>query len=219
MGGYVNTAQIELLPGFQVLEHAPGHTRLIIPSGFDITVKRIGPYVFRQLEDREDLKDIGPFIVKILLLSQLQPPGVEVDHIYEPPDEMPDREAFEKEWMWWHQYRLWNMRRNEISYRRELEKSDLALLNSVYINDGPVQCEDEQWLTNIESRVVMPTSWSERLLLFYQQVVVTTVNTADVIRELAITKEVTMEGLRKAFDSFRRKMERRTGIVADEGTG
>jgi hypothetical protein len=202
-----NVQDVELLPGFIVHEHKPGLSTVTVPSEFKLRIARLGPYVFSPLDTREDLKDPGPFTVIIKLMEKLQPPGIEVPWVYEAPDEMPNREQFPKEWAWWHQNLAYGRKRLDILALREKARVDMMLLAAVRIVDGPYGVDDPEWLRALAGMVGEPQTHADRLLLFFYTQVLTTTATFEVVKYLATTKEVTIEGIKSAFDRFRSVVE------------
>lgn len=220
----VTLSDIRMVPGFELVEHTPGYTVLTIPSGFKIKVKRLGPHTFRVLDSREDLKDPGPFRIKVKLLENTHPEmQLEEEIIYSPPmddsniPKCPDKEKHPRAWAYFQQWLAHADKRREVALIKDQERSKLFMLNSIEILAGPLQVEDDEWLRRIECVLYghMPTMWSERLLLFLQTQVITTVSTQDIIRKLATVEEVTLKGLRQAFDSFRSAVQRDAAIQSD----
>jgi len=201
------------VPGFEVLEHQPGHTVLTIPSGYTLTIRRVGPYTFDHLDSREDLKDPGPFTIKVRLLEKLQPPGVEEEILYRPPTdddgkpEEPDREQHERAWMYYQQWQMHQLQRTNIIKQRDNERNDLALLTGIKVQDGSVDVDDNEWLECLGIDTANLTR-SQRMLLFLKTEVIRSITTADIIRFFIQVKEVNVDGLKRAFDSFWRIMAR-----------
>lgn len=210
-------ADIELIPGFSVIEHSLSSTTVIVPSGFTLKVKRIGPYMFDGIM-KNDIEDPGPFKIKVMLLEKIQPPGVEQEIIYEAPrDETgkiqePDKEQFEKAWMYFQQWKMHELMRQNIAIRRGSVRFDFALINCVEIIDGPYTVESTEWFGRIEDRVSPVKSYGDRLLVFFKTQVLTSQAIRQVLEKLLFAEEVTIEGLMRAFDSFRSQMARGTAV-------
>jgi len=211
----METSNIELLPGFKVIEHSITSTRLLLPSGFDITVTRLPPFMSDCLKKGELLEDPGPFKIIVLLMAKLRPPGVEQEIEYVPPSEEPDKDEFPEEYMYYHQFIAHEKKRRTIQVVNSNTRMDNTLLTCVTVNDGPVSLDDDDWLKRLEGRIIEPVTYSDRLLLFYKLKVLTSLTTIEVVRDLTIVEEVTMEGLLKAFDSFRSRMARDKDIRAN----
>lgn len=208
-------SEIELIPGFKVIEYTPGCTVLDIPSGFRLKIKRLGPYMYGALEEGE-LKDLGPFKITVRLMEKLQPPGVEQEITYEPPKDEngkvrePDREQFEKEWMYFQQWKAHEKQRAELSMQRGIMRFDMAIANCIEVLDGSISADDAEWLERLVSTgAPEPKNKTQRFLLFFKSQIVTTENARDVILFLMKVEEVTFEGLKQAFDDFRSDMVRR----------
>lgn len=210
-------ADIELIPGFSVIEHSLSSTTIKVPSGFTLRIKRIGPYMFDGIM-KDDIEDPGPFKIKVMLLEKIQPPGVEQEIIYEPPrDEAnriqePDKEQYEKAWMYFQQWKMHELMRNNIIIRRGSARFDFALINCVEVIDGPYTVADTEWFGRIEDRVSPVKSFGDRLLIFFKTQVLTSQNIKEVLQKLLFAEEVSIEGLMKAFDSFRSEMARGTTV-------
>ena len=199
---------LDPIPGFELIDHTPGYTTLKIPSGFTLKVGRLPPFMFELLE-REDIKDTGPFIIKLKLLPKLNPDGnAYQDWPYEPPTDSdgkifePDREEAQQAWVYYQQWRLHEKDRVERSIMRSHERWNLLLVNSIDIIDGPIDINDDGWLEPLLYLVSDPKSVGERKLLFLKTKVITGQSTKDILERLVMVKEVTLEGLKLAFDSF-----------------
>lgn len=211
------TDQVELLPGFTVIEVTPGHTVLKIPSGYTIKVKRLPPFLF-DLKQGADLKDPGPFKITIKVLEKLKPPGYDQEILYEPPKDdegrvyCPDREEHEQAWVYFQQWRAHEADRND-RYQLRIEMQwDLALVNCIAVLDGPDDMTDDDWFEPLLEFIEGPTSLGARKVLFLKSQVIGDIQTRDVIRFLYHVEEVTLEGLKTAFDSFRRELQRQTDL-------
>jgi hypothetical protein len=197
---------IEMIPGFELIEHSPGSTTIKIPSGFTLKIRRVGPYLFEATDLPED-KDPGPYLINVTLLGKLQPPGIEVEQIYEQPDEIPDPEEHPKAWAYYQGWRVWELRRRDIAMRRGARRLNIALLNCVEIVTGPMSMDDDKWIDNLSELSGVPSNKTERLLMFYKTQVITTQNTRDIINALWTVEEVKVEGLKKALDNFLSQLE------------
>lgn len=214
----MDTSIIEMIPGYVVHEVTPGRTTLTIPSEFKLRIDRLGPYVFDDLFLREDLQDPGPFMIKVILLEKIQPPGIEHWLEYQPPFDddgniyEPDRKEFPKEWMYYHQWIAHTKKRNEIATNLEYERIQRSLLSGLHILDGPISIDDHDlWYADLEGTVPAPESRAEWKLLFLKLVVIRPMDAGDIIRDLMLAREVTIEGIKSVFDRFRREMARAAG--------
>ncbi len=203
----------DVVPGFELVEHSPGYTTLIVPSGFTLRVGRSPPFMFDLLE-REDIKDPGPMIIQVKLLSINKPEAnLTQDWLYEPPTDDDgnilklDKEESPQAWAYYQQWRLHEMHRRERAQQRTQERWNLLLINTIDIIDGPIDIADESWLEPLLYLVSDPTSAGERKLVFLKTKVITGAHTKDVLERLAFVEEVTIEGLKKAFDSFLRHFQ------------
>lgn len=216
----MDKAYIDLLPGFRVIEYTPGYTILDVPSGFRLKIKRMGPYMFDAI-DRPDLKDPGPFMITVTLLEKIKPPGVEQTIIYEPPRDdddnvyEPDREKFEKAWMYYKQWQLHQHKRRELQAERGKIRYDFALRNCVEILplSGSMEISDDSWVEPIIDMIEEFQSVGDRYVIFLKTQVMSTPKTTDVVSFLFTVEEVTLEGLKQAFDSFWRGMEWREAVA------
>lgn len=213
------TDQIELIPGFTVLEHMPGYTRLTVPSDYTIRVKRLPPFLF-DLKQGADLKDPGPFKITIKVLEQLKPPGYDQEILYEPPKDdddriyCPDREQHEQAWVYFQQWRAYEADRLDRHQLRVQQQWDLALVNCILVEAGPEEMMDDTWLEPMLEFIGAPESPGARKILFLKSQVIGDTNTRDVIRFLYNVQEVTLEGLKQAFDSFRLNLRGQADISA-----
>lgn len=215
---YMDTTLIELMPGYECVEVTPGHTVITLPSEFTLRVDRIGPYVFDDLFLREDLKDPGPFMIKVILLEKIKPPGIEQWLEYVPPRdddgriEIPDMTEFPKEWAYYHQYAAHTQKRNDIATKHEYERIQRSLLTGLHIVDGPISIDDhDAWYADVEGTIPTPQSRAEWKLLFLKLVVIRPIDAGIVLRDLMISKEVTIEGIKAVFDRFRRQVAGQAG--------
>jgi hypothetical protein len=206
---------IEMMPGYIVHDATPGHVVLTIPSEFKLRLDRIGPYIFDDLFLRPDLKDIGPFMIKVILLEKIQPPGIEQWVEYVPPRDddgnlyIPDMDEFPKEWAYYHQWLAHSKKRNDIATVLEYERIQRSLLAGLHILDGPISIDDHDiWYADLEGTVPAPQSRAEWKLLFLKMVVIRPLEAGNIIRDFMIAEEVTVEGIKAVFDRFRRQMER-----------
>jgi hypothetical protein len=203
---------IELFPGFELLEHTTRSTRLILPSEFDVTVTRTGPYLYEVLDSDDSLKDLGPYTIQIHLMENVNPPGIVVDHIYEPPRNddgniyCPDMEEHPQAYAYYHGWRLHERKRTERQLAIIEMRKDLALVNCVKVNDGPIDIDDSSWTEPLSAVMDLPEDWASKNLLFLKTQVVSTETIRDVLRFLWSVEEVTIEGLKSAFDQFRRSI-------------
>jgi len=210
----MDTAQLMFQDLFEVLELKAGYTVLKFPSEFTVKCAKLGPYVFDELLKRPELTDPGPFMITIKLLENLQPPGIEQTIVYEPPRDddglvyEPDKERFPKEWAYFQQYRAHNKHRADVLTRREQARIDFALVNGIDVLDGPYTFEElDKWFTRIEHLYPDYKSYYLRYLLFLKTKVITPMSAGDIVRTMLMVEEVTVDGLCKAFDSFRRNLE------------
>lgn len=211
--------QIELLPGFTVLEHTPGYTRLIIPSEYTIRVKRLPPFLF-DLKGDSELKDPGPLKIMVKVMEKLEPPGYEQEILYEPPTNddgqiyCPDREEHERGWLYYQQWRKHEAHRNDLVQLRSDRQWDLAIANCIFVEDGPDKMDADNWLEPMLDYITEPETLSARKAIFMRSQVIGDRATRDVIQFLFTVEEVTLEGLKIAFDSFRRLILGRAGLGA-----
>lgn len=206
---YAEVVEQELVPGFEVIEHDLSHTVLKIPGGWTLSVRRMGPYTFDDLNQSPDLKDPGPFMIKVILLEgMVSPDGVEQWIEYRPPDEIPDKDEFPKEHSYYLRWRAHEADRQRRGYELLRQRMDRMLLTCVRVLDGPCDADDDGWLDDIMCTVPSEAlySHSSRRLLFLKTQVIQTDMCAELIRDLTRVEEVTVEGLRKAFDSFRSRV-------------
>jgi len=198
-----------LVPGFELIEHDLSHTTLIIPGGYTLRVRRAGPYTFDDLDFAPDLMDPGPFMIKVILMEgMISPEGIEEWVEYRAPEEEPDKEDFPAEYAYYHQWKAYDNKRRVLAIDRMRKKNDRLLLMCIKILDGPSSVDDDAWLDDIMCTVPDDAlrDRSSRTLLFIKTQIIQSDICADILRELTQVEEVTVEGLRKAFDSFRSKM-------------
>lgn len=222
----INTvADVLNIPGFELVSHEPGYTVLKIPSGFVLGIRRLGPYAFDHLDQREDLRDPGPFMITVRVLENLAPPGVEETILYSPPTDddgniyEPDREQHERAWVNYQKWKTHEQHRRDVLRHRDRVRNDIALLNGIEFHDNwdaELNEDDAKWMDHLRtSDFVEPKTLADRRLLYLKTRVITTDTTADVIRFFLRVKEVTTEGLKSAFDSFRRQMGWQTSVQSD----
>jgi len=204
----------EAIPGFELIDHTPGYTTLKVPSGFTLKVGRLPPFMFDLLE-RDDIKDTGPMIIKVKLLSINKPEAnLTQDWPYEPPTDDEgnilklDRDESPQAWVYYQQWRLHEKDRQDRAQLRSQERWNLLMVNSVEILDGPIDIDEDSWLEPLLYLISDPKSVGERKLVFFKTKVITGKSTKDVINKLAFVEEVTVEGLKLAFDSFLRNFSR-----------
>lgn len=216
-----NITHIELIPGFCIVEHTPGYTILDVPSGFRIKIKRMGPYMFDVI-DNPELEDPGEFMITVTLLKKIKPPGVEQTILYKPPRDdddniyEPDREKFEKAWMYYKQWQIHEYRRGRLSVERGQLRFNFALRNCMEVLDGPIKVDDDVWVEPISDMISEFNSVGDRYETFLKTQVLSTPKTTSIVNFLFRVEEVTMEGLKKAFDSFWSKMARDEFIATYE---
>ena len=208
----ISIDDIELLPGFAIIEHTPRSTILVIPSGFKIQVTRAGPYLYEVLNADDSLKDPGPYTIQIHLMKEVNPPGIIVDHIYEPPRDdagdiyCPDEGEHPQAYAYFQAWRLHEIKRQERLVALAFRRKDLALLNCVKVISGPMCADEDDWIEPLSEFVDIPESRSGLYLLFLKTQVISTETIRDVIMFLWTVEEVTVEGLKSAFDQFRRSI-------------
>jgi hypothetical protein len=89
---------------------------------------------------------------------------------------------------------------------------DLALLNSITVESGPVCVDDDEWLRYIGDAMPEFESYADRYLAFLKTQVITSESIRNVLMFLWNVEEVTVEGLKQAFDSFWSILPRRRFI-------
>lgn len=206
--------QVELMPGFEIVEFTPGSTVLKIPSGFTLRIMRLPPFIYESVEE-EDIKDPGPFKITVKLLQINMPEAhLEQEVIYDPPTDddgkivVPDRETQEAGWVYYKEWEAHEQKRAERIVLRGRRRWDFTMLNCIEIVDGPIRIEDDEWLEPLLSMIPRPESFGERKLLFLKTKVIYPTEAREVIGFFMRVEEVTVEGLKKAFDSFRRTIRR-----------
>jgi len=206
--------EIALLPGFVLLEFTPGHAVIKVPTEYTLKITRLPPFL-TQFAETEETKDPGPMKITVLLLAKIRPPGIEQEILYEPPvDEngvpkAPDKESHQQAWEYFQQWRTHEQdrvdRRALLAYRRW----DILFANCVTVLDGPKKIEDDEWLVHLLPFIDSePSNITERKLLFLKTQVIAPDIVRSVIERLTLTEEVTIEGIKKAFDSFRSTIRR-----------
>lgn len=206
--------QIELMPGFEIIEFTPAYSIIKVPSEFTLKIKRLPPFIYESIEE-EDIKDLGPFKITVKLLQINMPEAhLEQEIIYEPPTDdngmivEPDRETQEAGWVYYKEWEAHEQKRAERIVLRGRRRWDFTMLDCIEILDGPIKMEDEDWLEPLLSMISRPESFGERKLLFLKTQVIYPTETREVIGFFVRVQEVTMEGLKKAFDSFRSAIRR-----------
>ena len=184
-----------------------------LSSGFTVKVKTLGPYALDPLSDR--FRDPGPFTFQVKLLA-----GDEVTWVYEPPEARPDPDSDREDYELYRNWEMYQRRRGEVAAAFERARRDFVMTNCFEIVDGPVSVEDNGWVERNTSTMPAPESYSERLLLFLKTQVITTLMEWELLAQAAIAPEVDMEGIYRAFRSFRRDLGRggdgrRVGDVAE----
>jgi hypothetical protein len=205
----VDDLNLDLVPGFKLIEHDLSHTTLIIPGGYKLRVRRAGPYTFDDLDYAPDLMDPGPFMIKVILMEgMISPEGIEEWVEYRPPEEEPNKDDFPAEYAYYHQWRAHDNKRRMLSIERMRKKNDRLLLMCIKVLDGPSSVDGDDWLDDIKCTVPEEAvhDRGSRMLLFIKTQIIQSDLCADILRELTQVEEVTIEGLREAFDSFRSKM-------------
>lgn len=193
--------------GYEVLNFDHGSVTMRLPSEYVVCVKRVGPYAFDPIYDREDLQDPGPMKITIKLMEKLRPPGVEQEIVYGPPDEMPDKEEHPQAWIYYQQWLEHRVKRHDVAVRLTRARMEMVLVLAVNVQEGPIMVDSDEWLKPLLGLVDEPQTYGKRLLLFLKTQVVRTPLTADIIREIAIIKEVTIQGIKQALDKIRGQME------------
>jgi hypothetical protein len=210
-----NNSHIELFPGFILVEKTPGYTIIKVPSDFTLKIKRMGPFMFDVMND-QDLKDPGPFMITVKLLEKTRPQdNIEQTILYQPPKDddgnivEPDRynPDMERAWMYYKQWQLHEHKRRELVVTRGSKRLDFALRNCIEVLDGYVDINDEVWVEPIRDMIGDFLSVGDRLVTFLKTQVVRTQVCWDVVNFLLKVEEVTIEGLKQAFDSFLGRVE------------
>ena len=207
----MDISDIEMAPGFTVHEIAPAYTILTVPTGFKLRVDKLGPYAFEDLERNPDYKDPGPFMITVKLLEKIQPPGIDQTIVYTPPTDdngnivEPDRVEHERAWMYYQQYLQWNEKRLATRNSFLEARRNRALLLSIHILDGPVSADDN-WDDGLD--IPKSTSTSGRNLQFLKFMVIRPHYTGYILNSLMFAEEVTIDGLKQTFDTFRHQMAR-----------
>jgi len=208
MAEITTVEQVELMPGYAVLEFTPGYTVLKIPSGFTLKLKRLPPFI-AETADNKEIEDPGPFRITVKLLQINMPEAhLEQEILYEPPTDdegnyvIPDREKDPSGWVYYKEWEAHESKRVDLVRIRGRRRWDFIMLNSIEIVDGPFSLEDQEWLEPLLYMAEEPKSIGERKLLFLKTQVILPSEAKDVIGFFVRTQEVTMEGLKKAFDSF-----------------
>jgi len=196
------------LPGYNITKYDAGSITLMIPSGYTIRVKRLGPYAFDPLYDRKDLHDPGPMKITVKLMEKIKPPGVEQIIIYAPPDEIPDLEEHPQAWLYYQQWMLHEQNRREIGLNFMRARMEFLLALAVDVLDGPNVVEDDAWFRPLSTLIEPPEDYGNRYMLFLKTQVIRSNLTAELIREFSVIKEVTMEGIKNALRKIRSVMER-----------
>ena len=206
--------QIELMPGFEIIEFTPAYSIIKVPSEFTLKIKRLPPFIYESIEE-EDIKDLGPFKITVKLLQINMPEAhLEQEIIYEPPTDEndqivePDRETNEAGWVYYKEWEAHEQERAERIVLRGRRRWDFTMLNCIEIVDGPIEMEDDGWLEPLLSMISLPESFGDRKLLFLKTQVIYPTEAREVIGFFVRVQEVTMEGLKKAFDSFRSAIRR-----------
>ena len=212
--------QVEALPGFQIIEFTPGYTVLKLPSEFTVKISRMPPFLFDMLQT-EDLKDPGQFKIKVRLLANLKPDEkIEQEILWHPPRDdddkiiVPEWDEESKAWAYYKQWELHERRRAEVFQELAQRKWNFILLKCVEVMDGPYDIADNDWLEPMLYVVKEPESFGERKILFLKSQVIAPQQAMHVISFFVNVQEVTMEGLKKAFDSFRRTLRWESNLSA-----
>lgn len=174
-----------------------------LPSGFTVSTTPVPPYYADIIEDLYPVRKFPTR--KVVLLA-----GDIYDEPYDPPDEEPDHEDLEQYGLWlkWHEVEEYN---EDLKKRKLRLKRDLLLSMCVNILDGPIDIDDSEWIERLEApfveegkeRSVILNHQGQKRLLFLKYIVITDLESLELILNDAVFKEVNMQGISHALHNFR----------------
>lgn len=184
-------------------EQIPEYAKtLTLPSGFTVAITPIPPYYADIVEDMYPEREYPGRTITLLAGDTYTEP-------YEPPEE-PDHDNVEEYGLWlkWHEVDEFNKR---LKQKKSRLKRDLSLSLCVHIVDGPVDIDDEEWMLKLEApfveegreKSVLLEHKGQKRLLFLKYVVITDLQSYELIMREAIFEEVSMQGITRALHNFR----------------
>ena len=174
-----------------------------LPSGFTIAVTPLPPYYADIIED---IYPERTYPTRKIVLHA----GDIYDEPYELPKKEPDHADLEQYGLWlkWHEVDKFN---EELKKKKVRMKRDLLLSLCVNILDGPIDIDDDEWIERIEApfveegkeKSVNLLHKGQKRLLFLKYIVITDLQSLELIMNDTVFKEVSVQGISNALHNFR----------------
>jgi hypothetical protein len=186
--------------GYKAEPKEPISTELALTSGFVVRIRPLPPYSIDLIEENFPLPEYPKR--KISLAS-----GDVVDWEYKPPDIEPEEEGEDRDlYVLWH---LTDQKRQEITKIRHRAKMNFLLSNCVDIVVGPVDIDDPVWIERVEAMYddyKVPEHSGRKRLVFIKTQVVSTPGEMEMILQMSVAQEVSMQGIMNALQGFRNQV-------------
>lgn len=177
-----------------------GH-RLTLVSGFTVDVHPLPPYYKDLIEEQYPLPDYP--MRKISLAA-----GDVIDWPYDPPEQMPVEGS--EDYDLYLRWKSVHAQREFVEEKRVKAKTDYLLATCVEIVDGPELVESQTWVSKVEAAFPdykVPEHPGKRLLIFLKTQVITSPQELELLISLALSPEVTMQGIVRALQGFQDILE------------
>jgi len=183
----------------------PGHAiEYLTESGFKLSITPLPPYYMDVIGDMLPILDL-PRREIILLAGDVMTEEFVIPE--NPPDE------FEEDYELYLKTMDVKYRNEQINKKKVRAKRDMLLSICVHIIEGPISISDQEWKDNLEAPFAedgrrLPKHPGTLKLLFLKMIVLTNTEEMETILQLAIFREVTIQGISNALNNFPDNMGR-----------
>lgn len=180
---------------------------IITKTKYRLKIREAAPLLFQELRIKHNMA--RPFFRYKYTVPET---GAELEFVYNPPDEEPNKEEDEEMWARHQMYLTWlaDYQNDEAAYNKE--RNDLMLDYCVKIDRGPKNWkqtfESGSWRKTVENRLKVKVTPENEHIWFLKAVVLT--DSSDYLNVLAAAtaEEVTIGDVLKAYDYFRTVISR-----------
>jgi len=167
-----------------------------LDSGFVVRVHPLPPYYKDLIEEQFPLPD---YPTRSIVLAS----GDTVPWPYKPPQEEVGSES--EDYDLYVKWKYANDVRSLVTEQREKARINFLLANCVQVISGPIRVESEEWKLRVEAAFPdyhVPEHRGKLLLVFLQTQVITSTQELENIIQLALSSEVSVQGIMRALQGF-----------------
>jgi len=171
-------------------------------TGYKIEVSVVSPTLFQELRAQFRI-DRKPFMHKYVSPET----KAELEFVYEPPKEVPDKEKDLKAWELYKEYQAWMVQYNQDKAQYTLRRNRMVLVSAVKVlkktgrGSWEYELENGDWRKTVLAGGIVIDEASEMFLFLKSEVLS---NEQDYLKalDLATAEEVNMGDVVNAFDYF-----------------